>query len=193
MRLPLNRIIRKVTGYRLGYNVQRDYPGRWTTPVVIVVYVMLAVLLALMNIPLTAYDTVQEYTYTPNATIPPLPFSYLVPSFLNSRLPDFAPETLHVGDVLHLNNSSQEYTVASVSNNPNNTGENFLYHNNPLTSCDVESIEMQMIQNMSSSWAFKMMTMQAHIDCWFPVKFALTSSVYVPFIEDMLYILDDFP
>ncbi|KAF9019483.1 hypothetical protein BDZ89DRAFT_1072976 [Hymenopellis radicata] len=49
MRLPLNRILRKITRYRLGYNVQRDYPGRWTTLVVIVVYMALAVFLALMN------------------------------------------------------------------------------------------------------------------------------------------------
>ncbi len=67
MRLPFNRIIRKVTKYRLGYNVQRgmtsiplilcgpttcsssDYPGHWTTPVVLFVYMALATFLALMN------------------------------------------------------------------------------------------------------------------------------------------------
>ncbi|KAF9013713.1 hypothetical protein BDZ89DRAFT_1142497 [Hymenopellis radicata] len=124
MRLPLNRILRKITGFRLGYNVQRDYPGRWTTPVVIVVYMMLAVFLALMNIPLTAYDIVQEYTYTPNATIPPLPFSYLIPSFLKSTLPDFSPQTLHVGDVLHLNDSTQEYNITSLANG----GDSFLFY-----------------------------------------------------------------
>ncbi|KAF9008582.1 hypothetical protein BDZ89DRAFT_1078930 [Hymenopellis radicata] len=46
MRLPLNRILRKITRYR--FRIQH-YPGRWTTLVVIVVYMALAVFLALMN------------------------------------------------------------------------------------------------------------------------------------------------
>ncbi|KAF8881376.1 hypothetical protein CPB85DRAFT_421177 [Mucidula mucida] len=141
MRLPFNRIIRKVTKYRLGYNVQRDYPGHWTTPVVLFVYMALATFLALMNIPLTAYDTVQEYTYTPNATILPLPFSYLVPTFLRSRLPDFSPRTLRVGDILYLNESIEEYNVTSAD------VDSFLFYNNPLTSCDVQDMTMQIYTN----------------------------------------------
>ncbi|KAF9008573.1 hypothetical protein BDZ89DRAFT_1048151 [Hymenopellis radicata] len=158
MRLPLNRILRKITGFRLGYNVQRDLD--------LPIFACADLLTKGLEVPLTAYDIVQEYTYTPNATIPPLPFSYLIPSFLKSPLPDFSPQTLHVGDVFQLNDSTEEYNITSLANG----GDSFLFYNNPLTSCDVQNVTMQIPTNAYfPTPAF----MSADISCWVPVPFSL--------------------
>ncbi|KAJ7166239.1 hypothetical protein C8R46DRAFT_1219987 [Mycena filopes] len=56
----------KMTSYRLGYTLQRSYPWRWATPANLGVFLLISVFLALVNIPLSAYEVVQESTYRPN-------------------------------------------------------------------------------------------------------------------------------
>ncbi|KAJ7235380.1 hypothetical protein C8J57DRAFT_1530812 [Mycena rebaudengoi] len=77
--MSLLRLPQALLGHRLGYPVETPYPWRWTTPIVLLVFFLLTALLAIANIPLSAYNVVQEFTYWPNDTLAPLPFSNLIP------------------------------------------------------------------------------------------------------------------
>ncbi|KAJ7660670.1 hypothetical protein DFH06DRAFT_1192956, partial [Mycena polygramma] len=101
----LRQSLATLTSYRFGYSPQRPYPWRWSTPLALIILLTSTALLTCLNIPLSAYETVQEFTYFPNATLPKLPMSSMIPSFLRGPTAVFAPQTLHVGDSFRLNNS----------------------------------------------------------------------------------------
>ncbi|KAK7008546.1 hypothetical protein R3P38DRAFT_2791515 [Favolaschia claudopus] len=73
-----------------------------------------AILFILVNIPLSAYETVQEFTYFPNSSVPPPPLSGLVPSALRQSTNHFSPQHLDVGQSFRLNNSALSYTIGSA-------------------------------------------------------------------------------
>ncbi|KAJ6453707.1 hypothetical protein C8R45DRAFT_1082944 [Mycena sanguinolenta] len=83
MKLLSPRVLAYLHGYRLGYSPQR-------------------LVLTCVNIPLSAYEVVQELTYFPNATLAELPMI------------SFAPQTWSLGDTFRLNNSIFQFTVASA-------------------------------------------------------------------------------
>ncbi|KAJ7655535.1 hypothetical protein B0H17DRAFT_1213953 [Mycena rosella] len=89
--LPFCRLFRAIVSYRLGYSLQRPYPWWWTTPVVLGAFILLASALAAINVPLSAYDMDQESTFRPNDTLPPPPFSTLIPAILRHPTGGFSP------------------------------------------------------------------------------------------------------
>ncbi|KAJ7677539.1 hypothetical protein B0H17DRAFT_1139556 [Mycena rosella] len=109
--LPFHRLYRAIISYRLGYSPQRPYPGRWTTPVVLGAFILLAAALAAIN----------ESTFRPNDTIPPLPFSSLIPEILRHPTGGFSPQILTVGDAIQLNNSIFNFTMTAAFNELDNT------------------------------------------------------------------------
>ncbi|KAJ7601891.1 hypothetical protein DFH06DRAFT_1399897 [Mycena polygramma] len=117
----LQNSLTSLADFRIGYSPQRPYPWRWTTPLALFILFASTGLLTCLNIPLSAYETVQESTYFPNATVPALPMSNMIPSFLHDDAATFAPQTLHVGDTSGLNNSQFSFTI---------------YYNNPFA-CDL--------------------------------------------------------
>ncbi|KAJ7084951.1 hypothetical protein C8R44DRAFT_821765 [Mycena epipterygia] len=143
------RVFRGIASYRLGYSPQCPYPWRWTTSIVLCGFIVLTAVLAIVNIPLSAYTVVLENTLRPNDTLPPLPFSNLIPGILQSSTEGFAPQSLSVGDMVHLNNSIFDFTITDAfAESFNNTQRipSFSYYNNPFSdNCDVT----QMAVNMS--------------------------------------------
>ncbi|KAF8185540.1 hypothetical protein K438DRAFT_2020007 [Mycena galopus ATCC 62051] len=93
-------LFRGIVSFRLGYAEQRPYPWRWTTPIVLCAFFLICPFLAAINVPLSAYNIVQEATYRPNDSLPSLPFSNILPSILQNPAGDFTPQLLTVGDVL---------------------------------------------------------------------------------------------
>ncbi|KAJ7629323.1 hypothetical protein B0H17DRAFT_1284978 [Mycena rosella] len=139
--LPFHRLYRAIISYRLGYSPQRPYPGRWTTPVVLGAFILLASALAAINVPLSAYEMDQESTFRPNDTLPPLPFSSLIPEILQHPAGSFSPQILTVGDTIQLNNSVYNFTMMAAFNELDNFTQpvsSFSYYNNPISDgCDV--------------------------------------------------------
>ncbi|KAJ7677537.1 hypothetical protein B0H17DRAFT_1139554 [Mycena rosella] len=141
--LPFHRLSRAIVSYRLGYSPQRPYPGRWTTPVVLGASILLATALAVINVPLSAYELDQEYTFRPNDTVPPLPFSALIPAILQHPMGGFSPQILSVGDTLQLNNSVFNFAITAAFNELDDTQpvSSFSYYNNPFSGgCDVTNM-----------------------------------------------------
>ncbi|KAJ7655538.1 hypothetical protein B0H17DRAFT_1146374 [Mycena rosella] len=141
--LPFPRLSRAIVSYRLGYSLQRPYPGRWTTPVVLGVFILLAAALAAINVPLSAYDMDQESTFRPNDTLPPRPFSSLIPEILQHPTGGFSPQMLTVGNTIQFNNSVFKFNITAAFNELDNTQpvSSFSYYNNPFSGgCDVMAV-----------------------------------------------------
>ncbi|KAJ7697920.1 hypothetical protein B0H14DRAFT_2649691 [Mycena olivaceomarginata] len=138
-------IFKEIGSFRLGYTEQRPYPSKWTTPIVLCTFLLAAVLLAAINVPLSAYDIVQEFTYRPNDTLPPLPLGNLIPSVLQNPTDSFTPNALAVGDRIVLNGSIFDYTVDTAFDN-STLVSSFPYYNNALsTSCDVTNMTINLV------------------------------------------------
>ncbi|KAK7065116.1 hypothetical protein R3P38DRAFT_3166134 [Favolaschia claudopus] len=134
---------RFVTRYRVGY--QPTLPYRWpgTTPLAFLIMLTATILFILVNIPLSAYETVQEFTYFPNASAPAPPLSGLVPPSLRPSTNKFSPQHLDVGQSFRLNNSALLYTIVSAFDSVENGRPvtSFPYSNNPFSNgCDVKNI-----------------------------------------------------
>ncbi|KAK0220443.1 hypothetical protein IW262DRAFT_1461704 [Armillaria fumosa] len=126
--------ISAVQNFKLGYN-------RGTTPIICIFFVGLTILLVFINIPLSAYDVVQEFTYNPNDTSPSLSFTNIIPAPLRHTAGDFTPQTFRVGDTIQI--ESSVFTVVIVKAMASGkflygtAVGSFPYYNNPLSSCNV--------------------------------------------------------
>ncbi|KAF7378384.1 hypothetical protein MSAN_00264800 [Mycena sanguinolenta] len=56
----MNRLFKKIKSFRLGYTDEHPYPWRWTTPIVLCAFLFITPFLAVVNVPLSAYNIVQE-------------------------------------------------------------------------------------------------------------------------------------
>ncbi|KAJ6516815.1 hypothetical protein C8R47DRAFT_1088409 [Mycena vitilis] len=94
------RLFQRFLSYRLGYSPQRPYPWRWTIPVVLCGFLLLALVLSVINVPLSAYEIDQQFTYRPNDTLLPLLLSDLIPQIFQHQTSGFNPQLLSVGDTI---------------------------------------------------------------------------------------------
>ncbi|KAJ6514506.1 hypothetical protein C8R47DRAFT_1190570 [Mycena vitilis] len=134
----LQSVLSPITSYRLGYASQRPYPWRWATPCILAGFLVISVFLILLNIPLAAYEIVQEATYRPNDTLPPLLFSNLLPKLLQTSGISFSPQILTVGETFFLNNSMFNVTIIDAWDETLSPVKAFSYYNNPFSDgCDV--------------------------------------------------------
>ncbi|KAJ7836786.1 hypothetical protein B0H14DRAFT_2793072 [Mycena olivaceomarginata] len=174
-----------LTDYRLGYSPQRRYPWRWTTPLALFILVTSATLLACLNIPLSAYEITQGFTYFPNATVAALPMSNMIPSFLHTPTATFSPQTLHVGDIFQLNNSIFSYTIMRAFDAVDNRKpvSSFPYYNNPFSSCDVTNITAKVTRTFGDSptpFQYYEDTVSAFITCTRPTIFQMSVNWDLP-------------
>ncbi|PBK90157.1 hypothetical protein ARMGADRAFT_306480 [Armillaria gallica] len=137
------------------------YPWRGTTPLVCIILVGLTILLVFVNIPLSAYDVVQEFTYSPNDTSQSPPFSNMIPTFLRHTAGDFTPQTFRVGDTIQIYPSVFTYVIVEA------LPDSFPYYNNPLSSCDVLNISLSLRKEESISFS-------ATVSCWIPTDYKMT-------------------
>ncbi|KAJ6463100.1 hypothetical protein DFH09DRAFT_1492310 [Mycena vulgaris] len=169
------RISRGILSYRLGYSPQHPYPWRWTTPVVLCIFLLLSAFLAALNVPLSAYEVVQEFTYRPNDTLPPLPFSNMIPEMLQHPTGSFTPQIMTVGDTFNLNNSIFNWTITAAFDDVNNTQpvQTFSYYNNPLSDgCDVTYMTMRLTSSEDSTdWPIQY---TVDVTCHIPISFTLS-------------------
>ncbi|KAJ6572743.1 hypothetical protein DFH09DRAFT_1460676 [Mycena vulgaris] len=172
----LRSVSRGIISYRLGYSPQRPYPWRWMTPIVLCAFISLAAFLAVMNVPLSAYEVSQEFTYRPNDTLPPLPLSNTMLGILPSPRTDFTPQILKVGDTFQLNNSVVNFTITAAFDAVNQTHPvpSFSYYNNPFSDgCDVTNITAILGAPAGSvAWELQF---TVTVTCHIPTTFIMTS------------------
>ncbi|KAJ7174811.1 hypothetical protein C8R46DRAFT_1214984 [Mycena filopes] len=168
--LSLKDTFAQITSYRLGYTSQRPYPWRWATPATLGVFLLISVFLTFLNVPLSAYEIIQESTYRPNDTLPPLLFSTLVPGILQSPEDSFEPHVLSVGDTLVANNSMFTFTIISAWDENSTPVTSFSYYNNPFSDgCD--------ISNMTATFDLNAPRLTINVTCITPTLFQMTSTI----------------
>ncbi|KAJ6483185.1 hypothetical protein C8R45DRAFT_1148969 [Mycena sanguinolenta] len=142
------KILNEITSFRLGYTEERPYPWRWTTPIVLCAFLFISPFLAVVNVPLSAYNIVQEFTYRPNDSLPAVFLGNLVPSVLQSSTDSFSPQILNIGEPIILDEHIFNYTVAQAFDGVDTSKpvSAFPYYNNPLSdSCDATNITVQLL------------------------------------------------
>jgi hypothetical protein len=104
-------------------------------------------------VPLSGYETRQEFTYTSNLTSTTVPYYYynLIPAAFRTRTVDFLPHTFNIGDIFESNSTlgvfnyimqtayTREDAAGSSAPRAVNIVPSFSYMNNDLSTCDVVS------------------------------------------------------
>jgi hypothetical protein len=93
-----------------------------------------------MTVPLSGYNIVQEFTYRPNDTLPPVLFSNMIPEFFQQTTEGFTPQIMRVGDKFRLNSSVFDWTILEAFDPADNSKPvpTFYYYNNPFSDgCDI--------------------------------------------------------
>ena len=99
-------------------------------------------------VPLSAYETQQDFTYTPNNTANVLPFSNLVPAPFHKHSVKFTPHTFVMGENFQTDlGALSGYRMISAYSRNDTPGSSiplatsklpsFVYMNYDLSSCDV--------------------------------------------------------
>ncbi|KAJ7315815.1 hypothetical protein DFH08DRAFT_820386 [Mycena albidolilacea] len=157
-----------------------SYPWRWTTPIVLGSFLLMSALLALINVPLSAYELDQEFTYRPNDSLPSLPLSYMVPKILQHPTGGFTPQILTVGDTIRLNNSGFNFTLMEAFDMVNaQPVSSFSYYNNPFSSrCDVTNMtaNVKMPSFVSTEVPLAAIDFMVTVGCDMTTSFTMISS-----------------
>ena len=128
-----------------NYNIQKPYPFRWFTPVVLTGGLALAVLLSVLNFVQNSYVLVVEYVDNPNTTISQGVWYKNWPSYLtNGVQPTCQPTNLPVNTQFFTNQSGLMWTVTSYFANKANPVAlpSLPYLNNVLEDCDVSELRV---------------------------------------------------
>ncbi|KAF7343585.1 hypothetical protein MSAN_01979000 [Mycena sanguinolenta] len=179
----MTQILDGIKSFRLGYAEERPYPWRWTTPIVVCAFLLISPFLAVVNVPLSAYNIVQEFTYQPNDTLPAVFLGNLVPSVLQNPTDSFTPQLLNVGETIVLHDSIFNYTISQAFDGVDTSKpvSTFPYFNNPLSDgCDVANLTIQVqLTNYTlpgfNYWSSKVQA-SGIVVCYVPTLFYLTWS-----------------
>ncbi|KAL1859038.1 hypothetical protein Daus18300_009676 [Diaporthe australafricana] len=129
-----------------SYNITRPYPFRWLTPVVIGGGIVITILISFLNVAASGYELIATSSTNPNATLSDGTWYAKWPSWLASTRASCETTTVPLQAGLYTNNTALPYTLVSAwrfdkSMTQINLGS-LLYDNNPLLSCNVSSIEV---------------------------------------------------
>ncbi|KAF7336502.1 hypothetical protein MSAN_02304900 [Mycena sanguinolenta] len=168
--MRISAISNEIKSFQLGYTQERPYPWRWTTPVVFCAFLLISPFLALVNVPLSAYNIIQEFTYHPNSTLPAVFLANIVPSVLQNPTDSFTPQLLSVGETIALDNSIFNYTISQAFDGVNPVSA-FPYYNNPFSdSCDVFNFYLAIFLTLGG---FPRVQVDGTVACYLPTPFYL--------------------
>ncbi|KAF7343567.1 hypothetical protein MSAN_01977200 [Mycena sanguinolenta] len=180
----MKRIFNEIKSFRLGYaEERRASPSLFLhgTFVDAIAFLLISPFLAVVNVPLSAYNIVQEFTYQPNDTLPTVFLGNLVPSVLHNPTDSFTPQLLSVGETIVLDDNIFNYTIAQAFDGVDTSKpvSTFPYYNNPLSDgCDVANItvqlHMQLVEDIAYPVWFPEIQASGTVVCYLPTLFHLT-------------------
>ncbi|KAI0192121.1 hypothetical protein F4808DRAFT_465168 [Astrocystis sublimbata] len=132
-----------------SYSIKRRYPYKWYTPTTIVGGIIAVVVLSIINLASTGYNSIVIYSPDPNATVAqdwykgfPLLFDAINPTCQPSEIP--------LDGHFQTNNSALTYTLGQIARNPVGAGAksdyaaapSLIYKFTPLRTCAVSEIQV---------------------------------------------------
>lgn len=148
-----------------SYNLSRQYPYRWFTPVVAVGGTIAIVLFSFLNVYTTGYILVSDYPHNPNQTRYDSRAA-ITKLFDNGLKPQCQPASIAVNSQFYTNNSAFQYTVQSVTSaatNDDSLSTSVIYLNNVFTTCTIDQVEIlyestgrTAVQIAKSSWGVEL-------------------------------------
>ncbi|KAF7356295.1 hypothetical protein MVEN_00961400 [Mycena venus] len=152
--MPLVKgLVDSIVNYRLGYAPTRPYTWRWTTPVAFGVFLVATIILALINVPLSAYTIVSEATYTPQCFTS------------NASIKRSCA-------IIRPNGSIYNYIIEAAYDgfDTSRLVSSFSYYSNPLSdSCDVTTMTIHAQSGQ--------IQVSAKITCWTPTVYILSIDI----------------
>lgn len=113
-------------------------------------------------VPLSGYETRQEFTYNPNLTGTAIPYSNLIPAAFQKPSAEFIPHTFTIGDTFQTNSNLSdvfEYIMQSAYTREDAAGSSapravaqvpsFVYSNYDFSMCDVLSVGISVHFNLT--------------------------------------------
>ncbi|KAM3077239.1 hypothetical protein ACMFMG_003297 [Clarireedia jacksonii] len=185
-----------------SYTVARQYPYPWFTPTVIVGGIILAALISFVNVIATGYELAATSSNNPNETIadPRLYGSVKWPSVFTSKArATCAASTFNLNSELFTHNNAFPYTMSRVwRTRDNGTIVNMgslMYLNNPLSDCNVTSVNIQVLGRYSRdvgllAIANPGVVIEAYAQCSIDVDTSLTDDINGPTYFELMATFD---
>ena len=132
-----------------SYNINRPYPFKWFTPVVLVGFLTATALFSFLNFASNRYDLIVQVSSDPNNPISEGTWFQNWPSYLTSKVkPSCQSVDIHVNTLLFTNQTALTYTLTDVWQMPAGGNRSVLpsltYFNNIIEHCAVTSIEVDL-------------------------------------------------
>jgi hypothetical protein len=197
------RLLRDSFNHDLAYNLTRPYPfGKWFKPTVIAGFLLFFGLFTTFNLATNGYDMQPLYTRNPNGTEAKRHWYHkAIFTWGDDKLnPKCQHLDISVGDEFMTTNLGLRYTVTGVFFRPGATSpwaqrSSLSYHNNTLTNCQVDLINVDLVKADNSepgkhywwSWMDSDAEATAHCDITnedglftinFMVKYKTLSTLY---------------
>ncbi|KAI0467943.1 hypothetical protein F4859DRAFT_219981 [Xylaria cf. heliscus] len=144
--------------FGISYNLTRNYPYKWVTPVVVLGGLIAIVIITFIHIVTESYDLVA--TSTNNATQilehgNPYPNSPLLSYLTRHTRATCASTTLPINSEIFTSNYAIPYTISSIwRQNQDGSNENqgaLVYLNDPLLDCNVTGITIEVLGKYGQS------------------------------------------
>jgi hypothetical protein len=133
-----------------SYGINRPYPFKWFTPVVLAGFLVATVLFSFLNFASNGYDLIVQTSSDPNTTISEGIWFQNWPSYLTSKVkPSCQSVDIHVNTLLFTNQTALTYTLTDVwqvlaGGGNRSVLPSLTYFNNVIEQCAVTSIEVDL-------------------------------------------------
>lgn len=145
------------------YNIVRNYPFRWFTPVVIIGGIVSVVVFSFLNLAASGYNLQTIYTTDPNATLHQDYWFTKAPwSWMAKSRPTCQAQNIPVGSTFFTSNLGFSYTLEAVSRYSETIDASvnypsLPYMNQQLDECHVQKVNIDVqkrdeTENWQSSW-----------------------------------------
>ncbi|KAH8651202.1 hypothetical protein BX600DRAFT_100440 [Xylariales sp. PMI_506] len=180
-----------------SYTIERNYPYRWFTPVVIFGGLVFTALISFVNVVTSGYELAATSSSNPNATIanPRWYGSINWPSyFTGNAQATCAASTFTLNSEIFTNNSAFPYTLQRVwrfkdDGTMANLGS-LVYENNPIQNCNVNYVTIQVMGRYSQNRGLSAISqagvlLNAYATCSIDIDTSQTDSVGGPTYFDL--------
>lgn len=155
-----------------SYNITRPYPYKWFTPVTIVAFCLLTILISYLNYATIAFDPEVVNSADYNGTTGDRSYLHGLPKLLASKNePTCQPATLPLNGLVFTNHSFFKYEIIGIKREQSSDNDDMAlmpaltYSNNVLEDCQIASIQLEAssqdrttLQMVTQLWGMKVNT-----------------------------------